>query len=138
MLADALIDGDIAPFLEALPDIRHITSISGNDSARAVAFHTIMTRELQLLVASKAGKDNVHRVESKLTRDELFILFDHCVGNMPSSPNKFTRLLKHKRITTIRLRTEVGLSYGIHVTWVASEEFCEEYRPEKQKLRRVK
>lgn len=138
MLADSLLDGDIAPFLEALPDIKHITSISGNDSARAVAFHTIMTRELQLLIQTKMDKDGIHRVESKLSRDELFILFEHCVGNMPSSPSKFTRLLKHKRIETKRLRTETGLTYGIYVTWVASEEFCEEYRPEKQKLRRVK
>lgn len=138
MLADALLDGDISPFLEALPDIRHISVISGRDSTVAVAFHSIVTRELELLTNSKPTKGADHRVESKLTRDELFILFDHCVGNMPSSPNKFTRLLKHKRIETKKIRINDGTAYGVHVTWTASAEFCDEYRPEKQKLRRVK
>lgn len=139
MLADALLDGDMSPFLESLPDIRHVASISGGDSAKAMAFHTIITRELNLLVNTKLGKDNLHSIESKLSRDELFILFDYCIGNMPQSPNKFTRMLKHKRIETQRMRMNNGENaYGMHVTWTASKEFCDEHRPEKINMRRVK
>lgn len=139
MLADALLEGDMSPFVEALPDMHHIASVSGNDSAKAVAYHTIVTRELQLLVASKPKEDGMCRVESRLSRDELFILFDYCIGGMPNSPAKFTRLLKHKSIETKRLRAPNGENvYGLRVEWSASNAWCEEYRPEKQKLKRVK
>lgn len=98
-----------------------------------------MTRELNLLVNTKPGKDNLHSIESKLSRDELFILFDYCIGNMPQSPNKFTRMLKHKRIETQRMRMDNGENaYGMHITWIASKEFCNEHRPEKISMRRVK
>lgn len=139
MLADALIDGDISPFLEALPDISLVMEISGNNSAKAVVFDTIIRRELNSLVRTKVSKDGLHRYESRLSRDELFVLFDYCIGNMPVSPNKFTRLLKYKNIETRRMRSTSGdLCYGFVVTWVASPAWCIEHLATPQPIRRVK
>ena len=76
---------------------------------------------------------------SKLTRDELFVLFEYCHGNIPQSPNKFTRLLKHKGITTTKIRNAHGeLAYGMHITWMATSEWCKDHELTPEKLRRVK
>lgn len=139
MLADALLDGDISPFVEALPDMRVIMEISGQNSALAVAYDTTIKRELNLLTSSRSPKNSIVSIESRLSRDELFILFDYCIGNMPRSPNKFTRLLKHKGITTKKLRNAHGeLCYGLEVKWTASTEWCAEHHIPSQPLRRVK
>jgi len=140
MLADALLDGDLSPFVEALPDMRLIMEISGQNSALAVAYDSIIKRELALLTSTRAPKNStVMTVESRLSRDELFILFDYCIGTMPSSPNKFTRLLKHKGITTKKLRNAHGdLCYGLEVKWTASQAWCAEHHINTQPIRRVK
>ena len=140
MLADALLDGDLSPFVEALPDMRLIMEISGQNSALAVAYDTIIKRELALLTSARCIKGStVITVESRLSRDELFILFDYCIGTMPSSPNKFTRLLKHKGITTKKLRNAHGdLCYGLEVKWTASQAWCAEHHINTQPIRRVK
>lgn len=55
--------------------------------------------------------------EDKITRDELFILFEYTVGKVPSSPNKLTAYLKHYGIRTKRIRKNNVMTYGIDVEW---------------------
>ena len=128
MLADAILDGDLSPFIDALPDMRLITEIhnTGNASAIAVQYNTIITRELNKLCQAKP-KNGLYSVESHLTRDELWVLFEHAIGNIPVSPHKFTRLLRHKRLETQRIRQNDKLFYGIKVKWVASKEWVDEH-----------
>jgi hypothetical protein len=58
-----------------------------------------------------------HEHYDKLTRDELFIIFDYAVGDMPKSPHKFTSYLKHRRIYQLRIRRGDTLYQGIPVQW---------------------
>ena len=141
MLADALLNGDMGPFVEVLPDIQHISTVSGSNSALAMSYHTIVMRELNALVKSVPQANGMHLIESKLSRDELFILFEYCIGGMPQSPSKFTRMLKHKKVETARMRSDAGsLIYGTKVNWTASSEWCMEFLPPEtsKPLKRVK
>lgn len=81
--------------------------------------------------------------ESKISRDELFLMFQHAIGKVPEGQNKFTSFLRHHGIHTRRLRTEdAGLTYGIDVKWRIDEKVRKELSralPErKDKIRRVK
>ena len=82
---------------------------------------------------------------SRVTRDELFIIFEHCVGGIPESANKFTSYLRHHSIHTKRLRVDDGsLAYGIEVKWRMSVKERKTLFPEgekfsqRQTLKRVK
>jgi hypothetical protein len=55
--------------------------------------------------------------EDKITRDELFIIFEYTVGKIPNSPNKLTAYLKHYGINTKRIRKDNQITYGIDVKW---------------------
>lgn len=134
ILAEALRDGDITPFLCAMPDIKTLAEIHGANAALGMKYANIMQRELDALLARKTpDADGFHRSESRLTRDELFVLFEFAVGNMPRSPNKFTRLLKHKRIETKRMRINDDTPYGVEVVWTAPKEWVDEYREQSTK-----
>lgn len=52
----------------------------------------------------------------KISRDELHALFEYTVGNMPNSPNKFTKFLAHRHIHTEKVRIDKPV-YGIQVAW---------------------
>ncbi len=132
---------DLSPFVEVLPDMRLIMEISGHgNSAQAVAYDTIIKRELDKLLRAKPDKNGLCTLTSpsKITRDELFVLFNYCVGGLDPAPKRFTNLLRHKRIVTKRMRVENELPYGIEVTWTATKEWCQEHTSNKQPLRRIK
>jgi hypothetical protein len=113
-----------------MPDTKMLAEIAGSNSALGVQYCKIVLRELQLLTdLTKPDKDGFYRVESRLSRDELFVLFEHAIGHMPTSPHKFTKLLKHKRLETSRIRINDVLVMGIKVVWVASQEWIDMYRP---------
>lgn len=145
-LCEALIDGNIAPLLMSMPDMKLIAELhgAGHESAVAAQYDNIVRREMRLIQSvKKPDKDGLCRVESKLTRDELWVLFEHNCGNTPRSPHKFTRLLKHKNITTKRMRLDDGLSYGISVEWVFTLDWLEQNKLNEPavpsaKLKRIK
>lgn len=101
-VADALLAGDLEYLLDQLP--------SSDDpifaTPTAAAYKNLMD---QLILTGQEW--------SNLSRDELFIIYDYCVGGMARSPNKFTAMLKHHRIHTKRIRRNDRLFYGIDVTW---------------------
>jgi hypothetical protein len=53
----------------------------------------------------------------KLTREELHTIFNFCIGNVPSSPNKLTSYLRHHGIQLKTIRVATGLTKGIEVPW---------------------
>lgn len=129
VLSDALLNGDINPFVSALPDMRLISEVhaTGNKSAIAVQFNAIVTREVEKIAAVEPDKNGFHRLDSTLTRDELWVLFEHAVGNIPNSPHRFTKLLRHKHIETQRMRVNGKLVYGFNVRWLASHDWLQEH-----------
>lgn len=52
-----------------------------------------------------------------ISRDELRIVFDYTVGNMPMTPNKFTSMLKHHRIHMTKVWIDSKAVQGIKTTW---------------------
>jgi hypothetical protein len=129
LLSDALNDGDMSPFVDALPDTKMLIDVAGASSAIGVQYSQIILRELSLLTTQTATEeDGFFHAKSRLTRDELWILFEHCIGNISRSPHKFTKLLKHKRIETAKLRINDKPQMGFEVDWVASRDWVESNR----------
>lgn len=59
----------------------------------------------------------VNNPDPKLTREELLIIMEWCIGGMPQSPNKFSALLKHHRLHLEQIWKNGRNVRGITVTW---------------------
>lgn len=112
-IADAILAGNLEYLLDQLPS----SSDPIFTTPGALAYRNLID---QLLL-------NGHDWTS-LSRDELFIVYDYCVGNTPRSPNKFTSMLKHHRLHTKRCRRGTDLFYGIPVDWQHDKAWFDEKR----------
>lgn len=131
-----VLDGDIGALWMARTDERLLRESGVNNpvTANAQAYNFLMETLLEEATASgdhKAGK---------LTRDELLIILQYNVGNVPSSPNKFTSFLRHNGIEIKRIRKNGNLCYGLELTWKVEPWLQEELESKKptQRVRRVK
>lgn len=142
MVGDALREGDLAFLYDSLPDMKMLAELNGSNSAYGTAFNEIIKREARLLLSSKpSARSPTHHVDSKLSRDELLVIFEFCIGNMPTSPNKFTRLLKYRGLEIKRIRVGEASKQGVDVKWVVPSEWLAEHRAElteAPQMRRVK
>lgn len=121
-VSEALLGGTFEFFLDQLPtgELGRLNGLQRN----RVDEYTVILKTL-MLRTKPDGKCNV-------TRDELRVLYDYTVGKMPDSPNKFTALLKHHRIHTVRIWVDKPV-YGISVIWKDVSKFAEyqkQYFPE--------
>lgn len=140
--ASQLANGDIMALWEMRMDLNMALQITGGNAGFAHMYHDIIKREVELLAASPNGGDYQSRIakskksdlivtsESRLSRDELLVVFEHCVGNMPKTPNKFTSLLKHRGIKTEQLRVNGAKTYGLKVEWKAPRSWLDEVMAE--------
>lgn len=101
-VADAILNGDLEFLWDHLPD--RTSSINALQNLRYQPFRALLI-------------DLVNTQDPKLTRDELFTLFEWCVGNMPQSPHKFAALLKHHRIHMSQQWKNNRNVRGITTTW---------------------
>lgn len=128
-LADAVRDGNLTPLIELLPDTKLHIDIAGANSAIGVQYSNIVLRELNLLTSQIATEeDGFFHAPSRLSRDELFIIFEYAVGGLHQSPHRFTKMLKHKHIALQRIRIGDKPQMGVEVEWVASREWVDAYR----------
>ena len=86
--------------------------------------------DYQSRIAKNKKADLIVTTESRLSRDELLVVFEHCVGNMPKTPNKFTSLLKHRNIKTERVWINGTAQYGLKVEWKAPRSWLDEVMAE--------
>jgi hypothetical protein len=101
-------------FLDQLPtDDGYQTNALMNN--RVEDYKLVLFTLLQRTLAA-GGKCNV-------ARDELRTLFDYTVGNIPDTPHKFTKYLRHRHITTKRVRIENKSPHGIQVNWADFDRF---------------
>lgn len=140
--AGQLANGDLMALWEMRMDLNLALQITGGNAGFAHMYHDIIKREVELLAASpnagsyktrisKAAKqDTIVTAESRLSRDELLVIFEHCVGNMPKTPNKFTSLLKHRGIKLERMRVQSAVTYGLRVEWKAPRSWLDEVMAE--------
>jgi len=118
-LAHGLLEGNFEIIASAMPDER-LMNESGVITPIASSFINIVKR------CSLETK-------SKLTRDELAVIFEHCIGHVPEGKNKFTSYLRHHGINTKRISINGDKTYGIEITWKKHD-----FSYTKQPLRAVK
>lgn len=112
-VSNALLEGKFEFFLDQLPtDNAHQRNALQNNR---VDEYTMCLKTL-MLATRPDGRCNI-------TREQLRVLYDYTVGNMPNSPNKFTSLLKHHRIHTVRIWSDNKAVYGLPVNWRDVKEF---------------
>lgn len=111
-----IMDGDFEALWMARPDEKLL-----NESG-IMNEHTTNAAAYILLLKEIARND----FDDKITRDELLIMLQYNVGNMPKTPNKFTSLLRHNNISLKRIRKNNVLGYGIQVDWKVSAELRRE------------
>ncbi len=140
--AGQLANGDLMALWEMRMDLNMALQITGGNAGFAHMYHDIIKREIEVLATSpnrgdykarisKANKvDTIVTAESRLSRDELLVIFEHCVGNMPKTPNKFTSLLKHRGIKTERIWINNTAQYGLRVEWKAPRSWLDEVMAE--------
>ena len=119
-VGNAVINGDFHFFIDQLPtDESHKRNAMQMNRVTeyVTALKTIMAR------TTPDGKCN-------LAREELRTLFDYCVGNIPTTPNKFTSLLKHHRIHLAPVWVNNKTVRGTQTKWVdvaAFKQYVKDY-----------
>lgn len=102
-LATGLLTGDFECLASAMPDERLLKD-SGMLNPTASAYINLVKR------CSIEERSN-------LTRDELAVIFEYCVGRIPEGKHKFTSYLRHHGINTKRIRIDGELTYGLQIDW---------------------
>lgn len=107
-VAGAIVSGKFGFLIEQLPTDDAYKSDARNFN-RVEDFRTV-------LKAWHARTDQATGYCS-VGRDELRVVFDYTVGNMPETPNKFTSLLKHHRIHISPVWVNAKTVNGLKITW---------------------
>lgn len=102
-VADAILQGDLSFFWDHLPANKN-SPLDGFNNIKLLNYRTLLV-------------ELITKRETKLTRDDLFTLFEWCIGGMPSSPNKFTSLLKHHRIHLTQVWKHARNVRGLSTEW---------------------
>jgi hypothetical protein len=120
-IANAFVDGNFEVLAEHMPDENIMNAMSDTTGA---LYGNLLYQWAQ-------------ERTSYVSRDQLAIIFKHCIGQVPEGKNKFTTWLKHHGVKTKKIRTGDGTAYGIVVEWKVSQSHTE-LAARKTKLRRVK
>ena len=105
-ISDALLKGDLQTLWDHLPSQKALTPGNALIQTKSQGY-----RDLIVDVVSNIGNHD------KLTRDELYTIFEYTVGNMPTSPNKLTSTLKHHRLHLKPVWKYNRSVRGIEVNW---------------------
>ena len=112
-VSGALIEGTFEFFLDQLPtDSAHQRNAMQNN--RVDEYTNVL--KVLMLRTKPDGKCNV-------AREELRILYDYTVGNMPNSPNKFTSVPTHPGIHTKPVWVDSKTVHGVSVVWADAAKF---------------
>lgn len=137
-------NGDILALWHCRIDPTHIEAQYGSNSGEAFNFDRIIKREIitisQLGTINNAG---MVTYKSKLSRDEVRTIFQVNVGNMPSSPNKVTSMLKHHNMFIDSVKIDNKSVKGLYVEWLIPKKELQQIVKEIEtshapQLRRVK
>jgi hypothetical protein len=123
VVAQAILKADLAPLWEALPTVDQ-SKIPPTVAVKLATYKALIHE----LVRTK---------RTKISRDELLIIFDFNVGNIPTSAWKFTSYLRHKNITLKDIRVNDKIVKGMMLEWINSDEWFEERIQEIGHLRKI-
>ena len=107
-VSSALLEGNFEFFMEQLPTTEAYKRNA--IEANKVENYLEVIKDLLERTDAETGVCNI-------SRDELRPMFDYVVGNMPTTPNKFTSLMKHHRIHMNKIRIGDETPTGIRVEW---------------------
>lgn len=112
-VGSALLDGDFNFFVEQLPtDNSHVRN----------ALQANKVKDYEDVLRNAMARTQPSG-DCAVAREELRTLFDFTVGGMPTSPNKFTSLLKHHRIHMDAVWVNNKTVRGIKVRWKDMTQF---------------
>ena len=103
--AHSIVTGDLEKLWEYMPD-EHLMHEHGLVDANASAYASIMRR----CYAEE---------RSKLSRDELLLMFNYAIGDMRQGPNKFTAFLRHHGIILKKIWYNDRPIQGIEIKWTS-------------------
>lgn len=107
-VSSALLSGDFAYFIDALPT---------SDAYKRNAMELNRVEAYREVLKTILDNTDERTGKCSIARDDLRILYDYTVGGMPTTPNKFTSLLKHHRVHITKIRIGDETPRGIVVTW---------------------
>ena len=109
----AILDGKFGFLMEQLPNS------TTNVAANMQRFNE--TEDYKAVLQALLARTDRNTGACNIARDELRTIFGYVVGGMPTTPNKFTSLLKHHRIhmsdVWINTGTTAGKERGIKTVW---------------------
>lgn len=105
-ISDALLKGDLQTLWDHLPSQKLLTPGNALIQTKSQGYRDLIVEIVNNLSA-----------HDKLTRDELYTIFEYTVGNMPTSPNKLTSTLKHHRLHLKPVWKYNRSVRGIEVNW---------------------
>jgi hypothetical protein len=108
VVAEAMLSGDLSQLADL---ISHETDVLMQ--IKADSYKTLIQD------IAKTGRN-------KLTRDEIRTIFLYTVGEVPSTPAKFTRFLSHRGIKLKKIRVGDRTTMGIDVEWTITDEIRHE------------
>jgi hypothetical protein len=112
---NALLDGDFNFFLEQLPTTNH---------HQRNALRNNEVEDFKDTLKQLMSRTDPLNGKCSISRDELHVLFNYVVGSMPTSPNKFSSLLKHHRVHLEVVWINKAVR-GLKVTWTDSANFSQ-------------
>lgn len=115
VVADAIKSGNLELLWDAMP--------SDHNSATTTGFGGQIPAQKYVDLIY----DLVRSRRDRLTRDELYVLFEYNVGKVPNTPTKFTQYLKHKGLEIRRVRFNERTVAGVaDIEWTNDKEWFEE------------
>ena len=124
VLAGDILNGNLIGLWEAMPDESLLES-AGMVDVTAQAYAALVRR------FSMPFKKSAILTEScKITRDELGLIFKHCVGTEVKGTHKLAAFLRHHGIELKKLRFGNQFTSGIEVNWIVNKDDLEAIRNE--------
>jgi hypothetical protein len=116
-VSDKLLAGDFEFFMDQLPaGTSYLTGMDATlklDNYR----HTLLT------LINRATTAPPNTGKCSIAREELRVIYDFVIGNVPTTPNKFTSLLKHHRVHIEKVWLDGRTVSGIKVAWQDQSQF---------------
>ena len=130
VLLDNLRKGEIAALYESRSQAEVIGIYGQKRMDTAIEYNKIMDGLVNsILTGFNQGTCRTYRLKTNdvdvemvelttyVTRDQLMVIFEHCIGGMPETPNKFTSMLKHKGIALTPRRINKDKTTALEVVW---------------------
>lgn len=107
-VASALLEGNFGFFMEQLPTDMNYTSD-----------RRVLTKieDYRVVLKKLLDRTNLQGGSCSISREELRVMFDYTVGDMPNTPNKFTSRLKHHRVHITAVWVDGKTVNGLKTHW---------------------